>query len=51
MAKWLIEQKVTDKAALDAIESELEAEMQKAVEFAVAAPYPSPDEVTEDVYA
>jgi TPP-dependent pyruvate/acetoin dehydrogenase alpha subunit len=51
LAKWLIEQKVTDKAALDAIESELEAEMQKAVDFAVAAPYPSPDEVTEDVYA
>ena len=49
--RWLIEQKLADKARLDAIASELEAEMQKAVEFAVAAPYPSPDEVTEDVYA
>ena len=49
--KWLIEQKVADKARLDAIQAELEAEMQKAVDFAVAAPYPSPDEVGEDVYA
>jgi len=49
--KWLIEQKVADKGKLDAIQAELEAEMQKAVDFAVAAPYPSPDEVGEDVYA
>ena len=50
-AKWLIEQKVADKGKLDAIQAELEAEMQKAVDFAVAAPYPSPEEVGEDVYA
>jgi TPP-dependent pyruvate/acetoin dehydrogenase alpha subunit len=25
--------------------------MKKAVEFAMATPYPSPDEVAEDVYA
>jgi acetoin:2,6-dichlorophenolindophenol oxidoreductase subunit alpha len=49
--KWLIDQKIADKAKLDAIESEVEAEMQKAVEFAIAAPYPLPDEVAEDVYA
>lgn len=49
--RWLIEQKVADEARLDGIRSELEAEMQKAVDFAVGAPYPSPDEVGEDVYA
>jgi acetoin:2,6-dichlorophenolindophenol oxidoreductase subunit alpha len=49
--KWLIEQKVTDKAKLDAMTAELEAEMKKAVEFAIAAPYPSVGEVSEDVYA
>ncbi len=49
--RWLIDQKVADKGKLDAIASELEAQMQKAVDFAVAAPYPSPDEVAEDVYA
>src|ERR1019366_10548866 len=49
--KWLVEQKIADKARLDAIAGELEAQMQKAVEFAIAAPYPSSDEVSEDVYA
>ncbi len=49
--KWLIEQKAADKAQLDAIEAELEDQMKKAVEFAVAAPYPSSHEVAEDVYA
>jgi TPP-dependent pyruvate/acetoin dehydrogenase alpha subunit len=33
------------------IESELTAEMDKAMEFAIAAPYPKPDEVDQDVYA
>src|SRR6202451_3925682 len=49
--KWLIEQKIADQAALDRVEVELEAEMKKAVELAVIAPYPSVDEVGEDVYA
>jgi TPP-dependent pyruvate/acetoin dehydrogenase alpha subunit len=49
--KWLIEQKVADQAALDQVEVRLEAEMKKAVELAVVAPYPSVDEVGEDVYA
>ncbi len=49
--KWLIEQKLADAAELDRIQVELESEMKKAVDFAVAAPYPSVDEVAEDVYA
>ena len=49
--KWLIDQKMADKAKLDAIESELTDEMKKAVDFAVAAPYPNDAEVSEDVYA
>ena len=49
--KWLIDQKLADQAALDGIEREIEAEMKKAVEFAIAAPYPAPDEVEQDVYA
>lgn len=51
LSKWLLEQKLADSAQLSAIESELTAEMDKAVEFAVAAPYPSPEEVEQDVYA
>jgi acetoin:2,6-dichlorophenolindophenol oxidoreductase subunit alpha len=49
--KWLVEQKIADAAALDRVQADLEAEMKKAVDFAVAAPYPSVDEVGEDVYA
>jgi acetoin:2,6-dichlorophenolindophenol oxidoreductase subunit alpha len=49
--KWLVEQKFTDASALDRVQADLEAEMKKAVDFAVAAPYPAVDEVGEDVYA
>jgi acetoin:2,6-dichlorophenolindophenol oxidoreductase subunit alpha len=49
--KWLMEQKFADTPALDQIQAELESEMKKAVEFAVAAPYPTVDEVGQDVYA
>jgi len=49
--KWLVEQKLADTAALDQTQAELESEMKKAVDFAVAAPYPTVDEVAEDVYA
>ena len=49
--KWLVEQKLADTAALDQMQAELESEMKKAVDFAVAAPYPTVGEVAEDVYA
>ncbi len=42
---------VADRAALDKIQEELIAEMDAAVEFAVASPYPDPKRVTEDIYA
>jgi acetoin:2,6-dichlorophenolindophenol oxidoreductase subunit alpha len=51
MGKWLLEQNLADKAALDRMQAELESEMKKAVEFAVAASYPDASEVDEDVYA
>jgi acetoin:2,6-dichlorophenolindophenol oxidoreductase subunit alpha len=50
-AAWMLEQKVADGEQLARIESELTAEMDKAMEFAIAAPYPKPDEVDQDVYA
>src|SRR5260370_897812 len=49
--KWLVEQKLADTEALAQMQAELESEMKKAVDFAVAAPYPTVDEVAEDVYA
>jgi acetoin:2,6-dichlorophenolindophenol oxidoreductase subunit alpha len=51
LGTWLISQNLTDLATLTQIQAELEAEMKKAVEFAVAAPYPTVDEVDQDVYA
>jgi TPP-dependent pyruvate/acetoin dehydrogenase alpha subunit len=42
---------VSDAAALEEIQKEVQAEMKSAVEFAIAAPYPRPEEVDQDVYA
>ncbi len=51
LASWLIAEKLFDAAALKAIEEEVRAEMLAAVEFAIAAPYPIPEEAEQDVYA
>lgn len=50
-AEWMIAQRVSDAAALEEIQKEVRAEMKAAVEFAIAAPYPRPEEVDQDVYA
>jgi TPP-dependent pyruvate/acetoin dehydrogenase alpha subunit len=51
LADWLKEQGLADSAQFSRIHSEVESEMKKAVEFAVAAPYPGVAEVEQDVYA
>jgi pyruvate dehydrogenase E1 component alpha subunit len=51
MGEWLIAQGLADRPALDKIYDEVKAEITSAVEFALAAPYPSPDKVDQDVYA
>jgi TPP-dependent pyruvate/acetoin dehydrogenase alpha subunit len=51
LGEWLIAQGCADAAKLQAIEGETKEEMRVAAEFAVAAPYPQPSEVDEDVYA
>jgi acetoin:2,6-dichlorophenolindophenol oxidoreductase subunit alpha len=48
---WLTAQGYADAAALKQIEAEARAEMEGAVKFAIAAPYPSVDQVEQDVYA
>lgn len=50
-ANWLIAHKYADAAALERIDAEVKAEMEAAVQFALAAPYPDPSEVDEDIYA
>jgi len=49
--KWLIAEGQADAAVLERITAEARSEMEAAVKFAVSAPYPSVDQVDEDVYA
>ena len=49
--QWLMANGVADRAALDVIQDALVKEMDAAVEFAVAAPYPDPSKVDQDIYA
>lgn len=48
---WLLEQALADQTSLDQIHAELKVEMDAAVEFAIAAPYPEVNEAEQDVYA
>jgi pyruvate dehydrogenase E1 component alpha subunit len=50
-SKWLLDQGHADAASLDRITSEIRAQMESAAKFAIAAPYPSVDQVEQDVYA
>lgn len=49
--QWLIERRHVEQAQLDRIQSELTADMDAAMASAIAAPYPDPKEVDQDVYA
>jgi len=50
-SEWMVSNGVTDKAAIEKVDAEVKAEVEAAVDFAIKAPYPSPDEVAEDIYA
>jgi pyruvate dehydrogenase E1 component alpha subunit len=47
----LIADKTASAADLDRVDAEIKAEMDAAVKFAIAAPYPTPDKVDQDIYA
>ena len=51
LTDWLLEQQTTDRAQLDRIQAELTAQMDAAVQAAIAAPFPSADQAEQDVYA
>jgi TPP-dependent pyruvate/acetoin dehydrogenase alpha subunit len=48
---WLTEQGLAEPADFERIQSEVKKEIEAAVTFAIAAPYPSAEEVEQDVYA
>ncbi|MCW4055551.1 MAG: thiamine pyrophosphate-dependent dehydrogenase E1 component subunit alpha [Candidatus Bathyarchaeota archaeon] len=51
MRKHLLDAKCLSETEAAKIEKETEAAVEGAVEFAVASPYPKPEEALEDVYA
>ena len=51
LSDWLTSQKIADRAQLNQIDAEVKAEVDTAVQFAIAAPYPAPDKVDQDIYA
>ena len=51
LGTWLVEQHLADIETLEQIEQQVHHEVEAGVEFALAAPYPEPGEVDQDVYA
>jgi acetoin:2,6-dichlorophenolindophenol oxidoreductase subunit alpha len=50
-SKWLVDRGYATASAFDEITKEAREEMEAAVKFAIAAPYPTPYQVEQDVYA
>jgi acetoin:2,6-dichlorophenolindophenol oxidoreductase subunit alpha len=48
---WLLANGLADADGLQALEDESRAEVERGVEDALAAPFPDPSEVTDDVFA
>jgi pyruvate dehydrogenase E1 component alpha subunit len=51
LAGWLLERGLAEPGDFSRIQSEVKAEIEAAVKFAIAAPYPKAEEVEQDVYA
>ena len=51
LANWLAELGHAERTNLERLYAEVKVEMDRAVEFAIAAPYPSIDQAEQDVYA
>ncbi len=51
LAQRLKKEKMADDATLGKIESEIQSQVQAAVQFALDAPYPDVSEVTQHIYA
>lgn len=51
LATWMLEQQLVEENIFHQIEAEIRNEVEKAVEFAINAPYPEKEEVDQHVYA
>jgi pyruvate dehydrogenase E1 component alpha subunit len=50
LSNWLIENKLADAGIFEQIEAGVQAEVQASVEYALNAPFPAPEEVSQHVY-
>ena len=51
LASWLTKNGLVEAAVLEGIDDEVKSSIDGAVKFAIDAPFPRPEEVTQDVYA
>lgn len=51
LSGWLIENQMADTGIFEQIESQVNGEVEAAVQFALNAPFPAPEEVGKHVYA
>lgn len=50
LAQWLSQERYVERETFEEIDRRVREEIKAGVEFAERAPYPDPDEVTQDVY-
>jgi pyruvate dehydrogenase E1 component alpha subunit len=51
LAGRLMQQRLAEPAVFDRIQADVKTEIEKAVQYALEAPFPKPEQVDEDVYA
>jgi pyruvate dehydrogenase E1 component alpha subunit len=51
LGDWLIANQMADSGVIEQIETAVADEVEAAVQYALNAPFPAPEEVSEDVYA
>jgi acetoin:2,6-dichlorophenolindophenol oxidoreductase subunit alpha len=51
LSEWLLAGNLASAALLESVGAETKSRIDEAVKFAIAAPYPDPSEVQQDVYA
>jgi pyruvate dehydrogenase E1 component alpha subunit len=47
----LMQQRLAEQSVFDRIQADVKTEIESGVQYALAAPFPSPGQVDEDVYA
>jgi pyruvate dehydrogenase E1 component alpha subunit len=51
LSSRLMQQRLAEQSVFDRIQSDVKTEIESGVQYALAAPFPAPGQVSEDVYA